>query len=140
MNRLISELSRLPGIGQRTAQRLAFHLLRQENGEALALADALELPREAAFEVLMKTRLAPQVERNRPAIQSGEYPRRFALSLARKDAGLILDAAERAGIDLRLTASARSWLEDAERAGLGDSDYSAVLQQILSARSPRRER
>ncbi len=28
ISRLIAELSRLPGIGQRTAQRLAFHILR----------------------------------------------------------------------------------------------------------------
>lgn len=41
VNRLITELSRLPGIGQRTAQRLAFHLLRVSDEEALALADAI---------------------------------------------------------------------------------------------------
>ncbi len=38
---LVRELARLPGVGQRTAQRLAFHLLRSSNGEALALADAI---------------------------------------------------------------------------------------------------
>jgi recombination protein RecR len=38
ISQLIAELSRLPGIGQRTAQRLAFHLLRAEDDEALALA------------------------------------------------------------------------------------------------------
>ena len=41
VNRLITELGRLPGIGQRTAQRLAFHLLRVSDEEALALADAI---------------------------------------------------------------------------------------------------
>lgn len=41
VNRLISELSRLPGIGQRSAQRLAFHLLRVSSEEAGALADAI---------------------------------------------------------------------------------------------------
>ena len=34
-------MARLPGIGQRTAQRLAFHLLRVSDEEALALADAI---------------------------------------------------------------------------------------------------
>jgi recombination protein RecR len=38
---LITELARLPGIGQRTAQRLAFHLLSASEEEALALADAI---------------------------------------------------------------------------------------------------
>jgi recombination protein RecR len=44
--RLIDELSRLPGIGRRTAQRLAFHLLRAEDDQALALADALREVKE----------------------------------------------------------------------------------------------
>ncbi len=39
--RLIDELKRLPGIGQKTAQRLAFHLLRETPEDALALADAI---------------------------------------------------------------------------------------------------
>ena len=39
--RLIDELKRLPGIGQKTAQRLAFHLLRAAPEDALALADAI---------------------------------------------------------------------------------------------------
>jgi recombination protein RecR len=46
ISRLIAELSRLPGIGQRTAQRLAFHLLRAEEDEALALADAIREVKE----------------------------------------------------------------------------------------------
>jgi recombination protein RecR len=41
VNRLITELARLPGIGQRTAQRLAFHILSTSDEEALGLADAI---------------------------------------------------------------------------------------------------
>ena len=41
VNRLITELSKLPGIGQRTAQRLAFHLLRAGEQDALGLAEAI---------------------------------------------------------------------------------------------------
>src|SRR2546430_2741905 len=37
---LVAQLTRLPGIGSRTAQRLAFHLLQTEKEEALALACA----------------------------------------------------------------------------------------------------
>jgi recombination protein RecR len=46
VNRLITELSRLPGIGQRTAQRLAFHLLRVPNEEAFALSEAIREVKE----------------------------------------------------------------------------------------------
>ena len=44
--RLVAELSRLPGIGQRTAQRLAFHLLRAPDEEAEALATAIREVKE----------------------------------------------------------------------------------------------
>jgi recombination protein RecR len=46
IERLIQELKHLPGIGQKTAQRLAFHLLRTEPEEALALSDAIRDARE----------------------------------------------------------------------------------------------
>ena len=41
VTRLIDELKRLPGIGQKTAQRLAFYLLRVDREQALALSDAI---------------------------------------------------------------------------------------------------
>ena len=41
LERLIQELSRLPGIGPKTAQRLAFHLLRIDRSRAESLAQAI---------------------------------------------------------------------------------------------------
>ena len=38
---LVTQLTKLPGIGRRTAQRLAFHLLQRPKDEALALAQAI---------------------------------------------------------------------------------------------------
>ena len=43
---LIAQLTRLPGVGTRTAQRLAFHVLRAPRQEALALADAIREAKE----------------------------------------------------------------------------------------------
>lgn len=41
LNNLIEEFGNLPGIGAKTAERLAFHILKADAGEALALADAI---------------------------------------------------------------------------------------------------
>jgi recombination protein RecR len=41
IQRLVTELSKLPGIGNRTAQRLAFHILRSDDSDAAALAAAI---------------------------------------------------------------------------------------------------
>jgi recombination protein RecR len=43
---LIEQLGRLPGIGRKTAERLAYHLLRVPPSEALALADSIRRVRE----------------------------------------------------------------------------------------------
>ncbi len=46
VDRLIAELGKLPGIGRRTAQRLAFHILRSSDEDAFALATAIREVKE----------------------------------------------------------------------------------------------
>ncbi|HEU4978448.1 MAG TPA: recombination mediator RecR [Solirubrobacteraceae bacterium] len=46
IQRLITELGKLPGVGQRTAQRLAFHILRSDAEDAAGLADAIREVKE----------------------------------------------------------------------------------------------
>jgi recombination protein RecR len=43
---LVTELSKLPGVGNRTAQRLAFHILRASGEDATALAEAIREVKE----------------------------------------------------------------------------------------------
>ena len=47
--RLIEELKRIPGIGRKSAQRIAFFLLRGERRNALALAEAIVQARDKTF-------------------------------------------------------------------------------------------
>jgi recombination protein RecR len=47
---LIEELGRLPGIGRKSAQRMAFHLLRRPSEEVLALAEAIRDVKERVSE------------------------------------------------------------------------------------------
>lgn len=44
--KLVNELSKLPGIGRRTAARLAYHIIETEKNDAYALADAIKNARE----------------------------------------------------------------------------------------------
>jgi recombination protein RecR len=46
MARLIEELKKLPGVGSKSAQRLAFHILRSTDEDATALADAIRSCKE----------------------------------------------------------------------------------------------
>jgi 3-hydroxyisobutyrate dehydrogenase-like beta-hydroxyacid dehydrogenase len=97
-------------------------------GEAVLVAQKLGLSPEVTFEVLAETPVAAQAERRRSAIESSEFPRRYALSLALKDANLILEAA---GAELKVVAAARDWLAEASEASWSEQDYSALLAYIL---------
>lgn len=99
-------------------------------GESVALADNLGLPRDATWRLLAHTPLAAQAQRREPAISSGEFPRRFALALARKDTDLVAAASD---ADLPIARAVQSWLASAEAAGLGAEDYIAVLGHILAS-------
>jgi len=55
VERLIDQLKHLPGIGAKTAQRLAFHILRIAPEDALALADAI---RDAKLNMRFCSRVA----------------------------------------------------------------------------------
>ncbi|MEX2113329.1 MAG: recombination mediator RecR [Pirellulales bacterium] len=46
VTRLVEEFAKLPGIGKKSAERLAYHILRVHQSEALALADALRAVKE----------------------------------------------------------------------------------------------
>jgi 3-hydroxyisobutyrate dehydrogenase-like beta-hydroxyacid dehydrogenase len=96
--------------------------------EALALAAALGLERDAAFDVLAATPLAAQAERRRPAIESGDFPARFPIRLARKDADLVAGASD---AELRLAEAARSWLVDADEGSWSEQDYTALVAWIM---------
>ncbi|MGI5271703.1 NAD(P)-dependent oxidoreductase [Nonomuraea sp. CA-218870] len=135
---LLSELGRLVHLGPSgagaAAKLVANNALIGTLGvlaESLSLADGLGLPRDVAWQVLGLTPLADQARRRRPAIDSGSYPPRFALSLALKDAGLIVAAAENAGRRMPLARAGRAWLAEADAAGRGGEDYTALLGHIL---------
>jgi 3-hydroxyisobutyrate dehydrogenase-like beta-hydroxyacid dehydrogenase len=100
-------------------------------GETIALADRLGLGRRLTMDILAQTPLGLASKRRREQLETEDFPLRFRLALARKDAELIQEAAEAAHADTRVLAAAATWFADAEEAGLGDEDYSTVLKRII---------
>jgi 3-hydroxyisobutyrate dehydrogenase-like beta-hydroxyacid dehydrogenase len=98
--------------------------------EALALADALGLDEGPVLDILGESAIGVTVKGKRGLVESGVYEANFKLGLAAKDLRLVTTAAEEAGVELRLAPAARAWLEEADAAGLGDLDYSAVIAQV----------
>jgi 3-hydroxyisobutyrate dehydrogenase-like beta-hydroxyacid dehydrogenase len=101
-------------------------------GEALALGDTLGLDRAILLDTLADSPIGPTVRAKRANIESGSYPPSFKLRLALKDLGLITETPARRGRELTLAAASRRWLEQADQAGAGDLDYSAVVATILA--------
>jgi 3-hydroxyisobutyrate dehydrogenase-like beta-hydroxyacid dehydrogenase len=99
-------------------------------GEALALADGFDLDQQRVIAALLDSPIGPALSRKLDKIQSDHYVPSFKLSLMRKDLGLVLDAAQRRSVELKLVQDAAWWIEQAERQGLGGYDYSAVVAQI----------
>ena len=102
-------------------------------GEAIALGDAWGLNEDILLDALEGSPLGPTVTRKRQNIEAEAYPPNFKLALARKDMALVVDAAERAGLHLRIAHAAKDWFDEADESGLGDLDYSAVVAQIRGA-------
>jgi 3-hydroxyisobutyrate dehydrogenase-like beta-hydroxyacid dehydrogenase len=134
----LGSVVRVGPLGSGAAAKLVANAILLTNiaavGEAIALARGLGLTDQTIYDVLATTPLAAQAERRRPQIAAGDYPRRFGLPLARKDAELIRTAARKGRLDLRLFEATRTWLADAQAAGWGEHDYTAMLGRILDRR------
>jgi 3-hydroxyisobutyrate dehydrogenase/2-hydroxy-3-oxopropionate reductase len=98
--------------------------------EALALADGLGLEESDVLDILSDSAIGVTTKGKRPLIESGVYTPNFSLGLAAKDLRLVTEAAQAAGVELRVAAAAQSWLERADEHGLGDLDYSAVIADV----------
>jgi 3-hydroxyisobutyrate dehydrogenase len=98
--------------------------------ESLALGDRLGVDERVALDALAASPMGIIVERTRERIERGSYPPAFKLALAAKDLGLAVGLAAERGLELRLDQAARSRLQAAERDGLGELDFSAVVAHL----------
>jgi 3-hydroxyisobutyrate dehydrogenase len=95
--------------------------------ESLALAKALGLDPQQFLDLMKGGATdAPYVQVKGTAMLSGELDAQFPLWGAAKDARLIEEAGERAGVDMAVIAAARKHFERAEAEGHGDLDMAAT--------------
>lgn len=123
-------VTRVGGLGTGAAMKLLVNstLVTVMNAlaEALALGDALGLDPGVVLDVLEGSRVGGTVSAKRSRIESGRFPASFRLTLARKDADLVVEAAGRHGLALPVAEAGAARFAQAETAGLGDLDYAAL--------------
>jgi 3-hydroxyisobutyrate dehydrogenase len=97
-------------------------------GETLALAEGLSLDPRLFLEAIGGGGLdLPYAQMKGGAMIERSFEPSFALSLARKDAGLVLEAAERHDQPAPLAEVVKRQMEKAEEAGHGDEDMAATF-------------
>jgi 3-hydroxyisobutyrate dehydrogenase-like beta-hydroxyacid dehydrogenase len=120
------------GAGAGQAMKLVFNAVLAVTmsgvGEAIAFGERLGLDTRALIEVLGRSGAGAMVTKKGPMVVEQSYPASFALSLMRKDAGLVREAARDADAWMPVAALVSDLLERAEQQGLGDGDYSGITE------------
>ncbi|MFP5487035.1 MAG: NAD(P)-dependent oxidoreductase [Acidimicrobiia bacterium] len=123
-----------PGAGaaMKLAVNLVIHGLNQSVAEALLLADRLGIPPATAMDVLQRSAAgAPMLSYRRPQyVDDRSSPVTFAMDLAAKDLGLVVDLVERLDLSLPQTDVNHAELVAACAAGLGRRDMAALATHL----------
>lgn len=100
-------------------------------GEAIAFIERAGLDRDVATGVLTDGAPgSPLVKTVSARMTQADYDMHFGLDLMRKDLSYALAEAERWGLSLLTAAAARTRFAEASAAGLGNADFSAVVDPI----------
>jgi 3-hydroxyisobutyrate dehydrogenase len=97
--------------------------------ETVSLARALDVDPSKFLEVIDGGPLGvPYAQMKGQMMIEEEFPTSFSANLARKDVGLVLDAAEAQGLRLPLAEAAAAHFDEAINAGHGEEDMAAIYQ------------
>jgi 3-hydroxyisobutyrate dehydrogenase len=95
--------------------------------ESIVLAEGLTIDPSVFLEIIDDAPIgAPYAQLKGKAMIEREFTPSFALKLARKDVGLVLEAAERVGIDPLIARAVAQQFDDAIEMGHGDEDLAAA--------------
>jgi 3-hydroxyisobutyrate dehydrogenase len=103
--------------------------------ETVSLARALDIDPSQFLEVIEGGPLGvPYAQMKGQMMIEEEFPTSFSANLARKDVGLVLDAAEAQGLRLPLAEAAAAQFDEAINAGHGEEDMAAIYQAAKPGR------
>jgi 3-hydroxyisobutyrate dehydrogenase-like beta-hydroxyacid dehydrogenase len=108
--------------------------LAQLMSEALVLGEAAGVSRAALLDVMGNSAAgAPFVKYKTEPLLHDDFSATFTTALMEKDIDLVLDAAERAGVDLPVARTLKTLLRGAIDAGYADDDFIALFLYLRSA-------
>jgi 3-hydroxyisobutyrate dehydrogenase-like beta-hydroxyacid dehydrogenase len=124
--------------GQGTAMKLFINLflgtLMQSLAEGLCIGRKMGLEIPGMLATIENSAVScPMFRIKGGAISRGDFSKNFSVDLLYKDLTLLLEAADRLGVPLALTAAAREAFAGARAMGFGDEDMAAVIKVLESA-------
>jgi 3-hydroxyisobutyrate dehydrogenase len=124
---------RLGDVGAGTRMKLVFNHwllgLVATLADSIALAEALGVDPNAFLEALGDSPLgSPYASMKGPAMVQRSFEPSFPLALAEKDARIVIEAAEREGLELGVIPAARAQMRRAIDRGHGDDDMAATIR------------
>jgi 3-hydroxyisobutyrate dehydrogenase-like beta-hydroxyacid dehydrogenase len=133
--RLAKALVPVGGIGQATAIKLAFNLLianlNQAYAESFELARRSGIAPETYFSALdLNVGKSGLADLKKPKYVGGDYSPQFSIKHMHKDLRLALALAASTGLELAETATVQRAYAEAERRGMGDLDFAALLELV----------
>ena len=125
--------------GQGTAMKLFINLflgtLMQSLAEGLCIGKKMGLETAGMLATIENSAVAcPLFKVKGAAIATGDFSKNFSVDLISKDLNLLLEAADRLGVPLPLTAAAREAFSQARSMGFGDEDMAAVIKVLEAVR------
>ena len=100
-------------------------------GETISLARALGVDPQRFLESIGGGPLdVPYAQMKGKMMLDGDYPTSFSARLARKDTGLVLDAARSGGLEPAIADAVAKYFENAISAGHGEDDMAAILEGV----------
>lgn len=130
-------------VGSGTSTKLVNNLLTLAHlallGEGLALGESLGLERAPLLDALAQGGAQSRMlDRKRANLAARTYEPMFVLRLAIKDLGLVERSGKDGGLSMRLTQEVRRLYQEAGAQGLGEQDFSAVVEAARARRRPSR--
>ena len=105
--------------------------------EALTLGQSMGIDLQTLFQVLLGGPVVPAfLNGKRPKIEAGDYEAEFPLQWLHKDLHLAAITGYERGVPLPAANAAKETYSLAERAGLGEQDFSAIYAFLQSVRVP----
>jgi len=136
LEQLCRRIEQVGALGAGATVKLAINLpllvYWQALGESLTICQALNLPADRLIDILSDTAGTPTAMKGRGAVIAKVLagvplgPAAFGLSAAKKDLATAVQYAKTLNAELPVAASALACFEEAEAAGLGDADATAI--------------